>query len=44
MNKEQLIANYRRFCRWQHEVPHNVNRHEDTVQHCHNESNYVRTN
>lgn len=36
MNKEQLIAYYHRFCRWQHEVPHYVNRHEDTVQHCHN--------
>ena len=36
MSKEQLIAYYHRFCRWQHEVPHYVNRHEDTVQHCHN--------
>lgn len=36
MNKEQLIAYYHCFCRWQHEVPHYVNRHEDTVQHCHN--------
>jgi uncharacterized paraquat-inducible protein A len=36
MNKEQLIAYYHRFCRWQHEIPHYVNRHEDTVQHCHN--------
>ena len=36
MSKEQLIAYYHRFCRWQHEVPHYVNRHEGTMQHCHN--------
>jgi hypothetical protein len=34
MNKEQLKQYYRRFCRWQQEVPHYVNRHEDSVQHC----------
>lgn len=36
MNKEQLIAYYHRFCRWQHEVPRYVNRHEGEVRHCHN--------
>ena len=36
MNKEQLIAYYHRFCRWQQAVPHYANRHEDSVQHCHN--------
>jgi hypothetical protein len=34
MNKEQLKQYYRRFCRWQQEVPHYVNRHEGSVQHC----------
>ena len=36
MTKEQLKQYYRRFCRWQQDVPHYVNRHEDTVLHCHN--------
>ena len=36
MNKEQLREYYRRFCRWQEEGPRYVNRHPDTVQHCHN--------
>jgi hypothetical protein len=36
INKEQLIDNYHRFCRWQQAVPHYVNRHEGEVQHCHN--------
>ena len=36
MNKEQLIAYYHRFCRWQHEVPRYVNRHKGEVRHCHN--------
>jgi len=36
MNKEQLIQYYHRFCRWQHEVPRYVNRHEGEVRHCHN--------
>ena len=36
MNKEQLIASYRRFCRWQQAEPHYVNRHEGSVQHCRN--------
>ena len=34
MNKEQLKQYYRRFCRWQQEEPHYVNRHEGSVQHC----------
>ena len=36
MTRRQLIAYYRRFCRWQQEVPQYVNRHETEVQHCHN--------
>ena len=36
MRKEQLIAYYHRFCRWQQAVPHYVNRHVGEVQHCHN--------
>lgn len=36
MIKEQLIDYYHRFRRWQQEGPHYVNRHPDTVQHCHN--------
>ena len=32
----QLKAYYRRFCRWQQAEPHYVNRHEGSVQHCHN--------
>lgn len=36
MNKEQLLQYYHRFCRWQQAVPHYVNRHQDTVQCCHN--------
>ena len=36
MNKEQLIQKYHRFCQWQQAEPHHVNRHADTVQHCHN--------
>ena len=33
---EQIREYYRRFCRWQQEKPHFVNRHEGKVQHCHN--------
>jgi hypothetical protein len=36
MNKEQLIQKYQRFNQWQRSEPHYVNRHADTVQHCHN--------
>lgn len=36
MKKQQLIEYYHRFRRWQQEGPQYVNRHEDTVQHCHN--------
>ena len=36
MTKEQMKQYYRRFCRWQQEELHYVNRHEDSVQHCHN--------
>ena len=36
MNKEQLKQNYRRFRSWQEAGPHYKNRHENTVQHCHN--------
>lgn len=36
MTKEQLIAYYRRFCRWQQAEPHYANRHAGSVQQCHN--------
>ena len=36
MTKEQVKQYYHRFCRWQQEEPHYVNRHEGSVQHCHN--------
>ena len=36
MTKEQVKQYYHRFCRWQQEEPHYVNRHEGRVQHCHN--------
>ena len=36
MNKEQIRPYYQRFRQWQQERPHYVNRHQDTVQHCHN--------
>ncbi len=36
MNKEKLRQYYLRFCRWQQARPHYVNRHQDTVLHCHN--------
>ncbi|MBQ8715338.1 MAG: DUF3667 domain-containing protein [Prevotella sp.] len=36
MNKEQIRQHYQRFRQWQQESPHYVNRHQDTVQHCHN--------
>ena len=44
MNKEQLKQYYRRFCRWQQEEPHFVNRHEGEVQHCHNCGNEFEGN
>lgn len=34
--KNELIAYYRRFCRWQQAEPHFANRHEGEVQYCHN--------
>lgn len=34
--KRELMAYYRRFRRWQQEVPQYVNRHEHIVQHCRN--------
>ena len=34
--QNKVIKNYHRFCRWQQAEPHYVNRHQDTVQHCHN--------
>ena len=36
MNKEQIRQHYQRFRLWQQNSPHYVNRHQDTVQHCHN--------
>ena len=36
MNKEQIRQHYQRFRLWQQDSPHYVNRHQDTVQHCHN--------
>ena len=36
MNKEQIKQHYQRFRQWQQDSPHYVNRHQDTVQHCHN--------
>ena len=36
MNKEQLKQYYHRFCRWQQNPLQYVNRHQDSVQHCHN--------
>ncbi len=36
MNIEQLRQYYQSFCRWQQASPHYVNRHPDTMQHCHN--------
>lgn len=36
MNKEQLRQYYHRLCHWQQAVPRYANRHEGTVQHCHN--------
>ena len=36
MNTEQLRQYYRRFCRWQEDLPQYVNRHRDIVRHCHN--------
>ena len=36
MNKEQLKQLYHHFCRWQQTGPNYFNRHEDSVQHCHN--------
>lgn len=36
MNKEQLKQYYHRFCRWQQAPLYYVNRHPDSVQHCHN--------
>ena len=36
MKKQQLIECYHRFRRWQQEGPQYVNRHQDSVQHCHN--------
>ncbi|MCR5366173.1 MAG: DUF3667 domain-containing protein, partial [Prevotella sp.] len=44
MNKEQLRKYYHRFCRWQQAEPHYVNRHKDTVQHCHNCDNEFEGN
>ena len=34
--QSKVITNYHRFRRWQQTEPHYVNRHQDTVQHCHN--------
>ena len=34
MTKEQVKQYYHRFCRWQQEESHYVNRHECEVQHC----------
>lgn len=42
--KSELLAYYHRFCRWQQSVPHYVNRHADTVQHCHNCGNEFADN
>ena len=36
MTKEQIKRYYRHFCRWQQAEPHYVNRHQDSVQNCHN--------
>jgi len=36
VNKEQLKQLYHHFCRWQQAGPNYFNRHEDSVQHCHN--------
>ena len=36
MTNEQVKRYYHRFCRWQQSEPHYVNRHEDSVRHCHN--------
>lgn len=36
MDKEQLKQYYHRFCRWQQAPLYYVNRHPDSVQHCHN--------
>ena len=36
MNKEQIRQYYCRFCHWQKAAPHYVNRHKDTLRHCHN--------
>lgn len=36
--------NYHRFRRWQQAEPHYVNRHQDTVQHCHNCGTEFRDN
>jgi len=36
MNMEQFKQYYRRFCHWQQSAPHYVNRHQDSLQHCHN--------
>ena len=36
MNKKQFIQYYYRFSRWQQETRHYVNRHQGSVQHCHN--------
>ena len=36
MNKEQLKQKFDRFCRWQQEAPHYVNRHEGAPRRCHN--------
>ncbi|MCR5366274.1 MAG: DUF3667 domain-containing protein [Prevotella sp.] len=36
--------NYHRFSHWQQAEPHYVNRHQDTVQHCHNCGTKFRDN
>ncbi len=36
MEREQFREYNQRFRRWQQAVPHYANRHEGTVQHCHN--------
>ena len=44
VNKEPLKLYYRHFCRWQQAEPQYVNRHQDTVQHCHNCGTEFRDN